>query len=391
MGRRDSDGFSMWQWPDWSFWEDRRGGKVNRARVAALVVNGTAVLFLFFHGMAIADGDNGALRTGVALGLLGGYGLSCVLALWYGPVSPPRTRIAFVAVLFTLGSAPTFVLGAPHDLTDLTYAIAIGLTLLPLRYSLLLGPATVLGQIGWSLLGDGTVHWAAVLTLVLVTVFLGSILALNFTIGHLRVAREQVKRMAVTEERERVARDLHDILGHSLSTMTVKLGLARRILESADDIGPAVSEIRELEGLSRQALSDVRATVSGYRTVTLATEIAGARIALRAAGVRAELPTVADDVPSELQPVFGYVVREAVTNVLRHSDAQSCTIRLGHDWVEISDNGTDVPETTAGHGLTGLAERLAAVSGTVEHGRCPGGGFRVLARGPASPAEAGPR
>jgi two-component system sensor histidine kinase DesK len=233
------------------------------------------------------------------------------------------------------------------------------------------------------------VNWGLVATLAGVTTALGIVFALVFTIGQLRAAREQVRRLAVDRERERVARDLHDNLGHSLSTMTVKLGLTRRILESGGDPGPAVTEVGELEILCRQALSDVRATVSDYRTVSLTTEIAGARMALRAAGVRADLPATADAVRPELHGVFGYVVREAVTNVLRHSDAGHCRIRLGRDWVEITDDGPVAPGTVAGHGLTGLAERLDAVSGALEHGRAPGGGFRVLARGPVLQPAAG--
>ncbi|WP_344415267.1 sensor histidine kinase [Amycolatopsis minnesotensis] len=384
MGKRDPDEFSARQWPDWSFWGDRRGrGKAGRGRVVVVALSGSALLFLFARGAAIADSGNGALRTGVALGTLVCYGLACLAGLCYGPAAPPRRRIAIVAVLFAFGVVPALLFGSPDYLTDLTYAIAIGLMLLPLRYSLLLGFLAAGSQIGWMQLVYGRVNWALVATLVGVTAALGTVFALSFTIGHLRAAREQVKSMAVNQERERVARDLHDVLGHSLSTMTVKLGLTRRILESSGAVDPALAEVRELEGLARQALSDVRATVSDYRAVSLASELAGARMALRAAGVRAELPAAADDVLPALQGVFGYVVREAVTNVLRHSDAQRCGIRLGRDWVEIADDGTVTDEATAGHGLTGLAERLAAVSGTIEHGRAPGGGFRVVARGPA--------
>jgi two-component system sensor histidine kinase DesK len=289
-----------------------------------------------------------------------------------------------VCTVFVFGSVPALLLASPDYLTDMTYAIAIGLMLLPLRFSLSLGVAVVIGQLGWMWLGEGQVSWGQVAILVGVTAGLGIVFALTFTIGQLRAAREQIARMAVNQERERVARDLHDILGHSLTTMTVKLGLTRRILESTGDVDRAVGEIRGLESLSRQALSDVRATVSDYRTVSLAAEIAGAHVALSAAGVRAELPTATDDVASELQAVFGYVVREAVTNVLRHSDAQRCRIRIGRDWVEIADDGTVPTGAAAGHGLTGLAERLAAVSGTLEHGNAAGGGYRLVARGPAA-------
>lgn len=114
-------------------------------------------------------------------------------------------------------------------------------------------------------------------------------------------------------------------------------------------------------------------------------------MALRAAGVRADLPAASEAVRPELREVFGYVVREAVTNVLRHSDAELCAVRIGPDWVEVADNGGSTGEASAGssggagagNGLTGLTERMAAVSGTLEHGPAPGGGFRVVARGPA--------
>ncbi|MGX1855598.1 hypothetical protein OIU91_02140 [Streptomyces sp. NBC_01456] len=96
--------------------------------------------------------------------------------------------------------------------------------------------------------------------------------------------------------------------------------------------------------------------------------------------VRAELPAATDAVRAELREVFGYVVREAVTNVLRHSDAELCTVRIGPDWVEVTEERQFHPRRARRQRLTGLTERLAAVS--LEHGPAPGGGFRVLARGP---------
>ncbi|WP_371791808.1 histidine kinase [Streptomyces sp. NBC_01471] len=384
VSKRRPDRFSARQWPDWSFWATGEDG--GRSRKIIVVANSVSLLLLIPRATEIADSGRNTWLIGAALAALACYGVGYSAALWRGPVASRLSRGVAVAVMFALGAAPALLLGTPDYLTDMTYAVVIGLMLLPLRCSWLLGFAVALLQVVWMRLGDGRVHWGEVALLVGVTAVLGTVFALTFTIGHLRAAREQVRSLAVARERERVARDLHDVLGHSLSTMTVKLGLARRVLEHSGDVDRAVAEIRELESLSRQALSDVRATVSDYRTVSLAAEIAGARVALRAAGVRAELPTAADNVTPELQAVFGYVVREAVTNVLRHSAAEQCGIRLGRDWVEITDDGTGPSGTVAGHGLTGLTERLAAVSGTLTHGERPGGGFRVLARGPAPAA-----
>ncbi|MGW3524997.1 sensor histidine kinase [Streptomyces olivaceus] len=382
---RDPDEFSADQWPDWSFWKDQSHSPRSRSRVAVTTAMATASLALIARAEDITHGTGPVLLTSVAIGLVACYGISCVLAPWYGPTALRRGRIAIVAVMFLLGAAPAVLLASPSYLTDLTYALAIGLMLLPLRHALLLGLGTVLGQTVWMSLAQGEVAWVQVAVLVGVTAALGTVFALSFTVGHLRAAREEVKRLAVNQERERVARDMHDVLGHTLSTMTVKLGLTRRILESSGDVTLAVGQVTELENMARTALTDVRATISDYRTLSLDSELAGARMALRAAGVRADLPAATDVVRPELREVFGYVVREAITNVLRHSDAELCTVRVGPDRIEVTDNSSFSGGACAGNGLTGLTERLAAVSGTLDHGPAPGNGFRVLARGP-SPA-----
>ena len=150
-------------------------------------------------------------------------------------------------------------------------------------------------------------------------------------------AREENARLAVADERNRFARDLHDILGHSLTVITVKAELANRLL----DVDPerARAELADLERLSRDALADVRRAVEGYRDLTLPGELARAREALRAAEIDADLPNSTDEVPSELRELFAWTVREGVTNVIRHSGAPRCTVRLGAAEVEVRDDG----------------------------------------------------
>lgn len=194
----------------------------------------------------------------------------------------------------------------------------------------------------------------------------------------LSLAQEEIAALARTEERGRLARDLHDILGHSLTTITLKAGVARRLLESSS-ADRALEEIREIEHLTRQALGDVRATASGYREVSLSAEVVGARAALHAAGVEADLPNAVDNVRPELQGVFGYVLREAITNVLRHAAATRCSVRLGDTWLEVWDNGRGAGVGVPGTGLKGLAERLAPHGGTVLAGPLADGGYRLRA------------
>jgi two-component system sensor histidine kinase DesK len=198
----------------------------------------------------------------------------------------------------------------------------------------------------------------------------------------LTVARAEVARLAAENERTRIARDLHDLLGHSLTTITVKAGLARRLAQRDDNERAAV-EIAEVEELARRTLADVRAAVAGHRDVTLAGELATAREVLRAAGIVAELPGSVDIVDSSLSELFGWVTREGVTNVVRHARAAHCTIRVDRDWIEIVDDGRGAI-AGSGNGLTGLRERVEAAGGTVETRAEPFGGWRLRVDVPAA-------
>lgn len=142
-------------------------------------------------------------------------------------------------------------------------------------------------------------------------------------------------------------------------------------------------EITDIERLARSALSDVRATTSGIREKSLAGELAVAKAVLTAAGITAVMPVAVDDVLPAGRELFGYVVKEAVTNVVRHSGASNCTVRLGPDWVEISDDGhgphTERLRTVDGHGLTGLQERMSAAGGVLIVQSLVPSGFSVRA------------
>jgi two-component system sensor histidine kinase DesK len=189
-------------------------------------------------------------------------------------------------------------------------------------------------------------------------------------------ARSELARLAAENERIRIARDLHDLLGHSLTTITVKAELARRL--GSRDVGGALREIGEVEALSRRALADVRAAVSGYREVTLAGELATGRELLRAAGISADLPPAAEVTDAQAQELFGWVLREGLTNVARHSRARTCTVRISDSSVEITDDGVG-GEAGSGAGLSGLRERVEAAGGTLNAGPLRPQGWRLLA------------
>jgi two-component system sensor histidine kinase DesK len=206
-------------------------------------------------------------------------------------------------------------------------------------------------------------------------------------------ARAELARTAVAAERERFARDLHDLLGHSLSVIAIKAELAGRLLPDAPD--RAASEVADLETVARSALREVRDAVSGYRRPTLEGELEGARMALAAAGIIAAIEHATDALSPEVEAVLAWAVREGATNVIRHSGARHCEVRVhggtGEVEVEILDDGRGVGEAArCGNGLEGLRERATAVRGRLEAGAGTSGGFRLAVSVPLTAAEAAP-
>lgn len=362
-----------------------------RGRVRWLLSGGFFALFLVpsaVQHVAEAESLPMAALIAVVFGAYGAAYLLIPLLLWNRPV---WLKTAGAVGHLALGFGLLALFGL-DSVGSMIYAMGITAVTLPVRWAVLVDGTVLAALFGW-LLATGTLpaHGADLLTLLSVSVALLFMGELVRTVTQLRQARDEVARLAVAEERVRFARDLHDVLGHSLTTITVKAGLARRVLESGADRDRAVVEVHEVEQLARQALTEVRATVSGYREASLVAELAGAGVALRAAEVEPVLPHAVDDVPAPLQPVFAYVLREGVTNVLRHSGATRCEVRLGRTWLEVRDNGTSAPSTVdGGHGLNGLRERLAAVGGTVEAGRLRSGGFRLRASVPPTEREPAP-
>ncbi|WP_406483682.1 sensor histidine kinase [Streptomyces platensis] len=217
------------------------------------------------------------------------------------------------------------------------------------------------------------------------------------TSRELRAAREEVARLAANDERLRLSRDLHDLLGHSLSLITLKSELAGRMLP--DRPADAARQVADIEQVSRQALLDVREAVSGYRRPRLAVELAGARAALRTAGVTAVVDPALEDeyrgLAADGEGALAWALREAVTNVIRHSGARRCELLLTEEWaaderrclcLTVLDDGTGPPRAQHdGNGLSGLRERLALADGRLETGPAPRGrGFALRARVPLS-------
>ena len=204
----------------------------------------------------------------------------------------------------------------------------------------------------------------------------------------LRRSREEVEHLAAMAERERIARDLHDLLGHTLSLITLKAELARKLSSRGDE--RAVDEIADVERISRDALKQVREAVAGYRDSGLEGELGRARLLCQASAVEveAELDEVSElNLDPRQEATLVMVLREATTNLARHSGASTCKISLLRDGSQVvltaRDNGRGGSTRQRGNGLTGMSERLAAVGGSLELDGSDG--WTLTARIPVDP------
>jgi two-component system, NarL family, sensor histidine kinase DesK len=372
-------------------------GRRGRPRGGWLVGPPLALVFLGYPISAVLASDPTPAR---AFLVLGGAALFAGVFLWLmwlheplpaGPVAPVapaevlerRAAIAFLAALVV---ALNLVLGTEWLVFFFHLSAAAGL-MLPRReaYVAIVGLAAVASAIGFT---TGLVFLALPTAAVglWAIAFAGQVAA----VAALRAAREELARRAVAEERLRFARDLHDLLGHSLSLITLKSELAGRLLPGAPE--RAAKEIREAEEAARRALREVREAVSGYRQPTLGEELIGARDMLQAAGIACRIENGAGRLPKPVDAVLAWAVREGATNVVRHSRARHCTVRIGRGegavCAEIEDDGLARPpagegsgRSTDGSGLSGLAERVASIAGAeLEAGPLPEGGFRLRVR-----------
>lgn len=308
-----------------------------------------------------------AVMTVVTVGLALGYGGSWVLFF-------PLLGLATGASLR----------GRPLGIAGIVLAVVAG--------------AVAFHHDGWGGLDTAYATWIS-------TIVTAVILSLAEAVRELRAAREELARQAVDKERLRFSRDLHDLLGHTLSVIVVKSEAARRLAPARLDA--ALTQIADIESVGRQALTEIREAVTGYREGSLAAELDRAHSALTAAGVEPSVHRSGAPVEPQTAALLGWVVREAVTNVVRHSDATRCEIAVSGTaervTLTVTDNGTGTgcaddagtgPEGTglrgtglsgtglSGTGLTGLRERLAGAGGSLTAGPAPHGGFTVTAELP---------
>jgi two-component system sensor histidine kinase DesK len=356
-----------------------------------------AVMWLVFPIASVVDMLGTGLTPVRLLAFLASMVAYVSVYLWLvlrypfrGELSPPERRV-HVALLVTLAALAlylevAFSSGIPYQFMFVVIAAAVTLPTLPAASAVVTIMALTSGiyalRSGWDALSS---TWeSAVAPFAIVGFSMIIVNRLVLTVRELRAAREEITRLAVAEERLRFARDLHDLLGHSLSSITLKSELAGRLLPVAPD--KAAAEVRDIEGVARNALREVREAVAGYRQPTLDEELASAQQILEAAGIACHIERSVGVLPNGVDAVLAWTVREGTTNVIRHSHAKHCEICLMQEseeiHAEISDDGVGFSspsdETNVnGSGLSGLAERVAARSGKFEAKTPSGGGFSL--------------
>ncbi|MGK5637902.1 sensor histidine kinase [Streptomyces sp. URMC 126] len=367
-------------------------GRAPETRRQFLAKSCWTVLYLTYLLYAVSDLTGG--RHTPAATAFGWCGLGAFLVGYFYLVFGPRPdggagrpQLAVLAGLFALSLVMVLTLGGPW-LVLMVYVSISSAVMLPLRRAF-----QAIGAIGATVLTLGLLHGDVDngLLMVLTATLLGggamtAVVQMGRTMRELREARAAVAQLAANEERLRLARDLHDLLGHSLSLITLKSELAGRMLPDRPE--QAAQQVADIERVSRQALVDVREAVTGFRRPTLEGELAGARTALAAAGITADLTragTGHPDLAPDAEGALAWALREAVTNTVRHSGARRCEISLTENGNElhltVTDDGRG-PQRPHGNGLTGLAERLALADGHLTTTRTPRGGFRLRATVP---------
>ena len=311
-----------------------------------LTAAGLAIFLVFYFLSYWLEGKRGLVCAGAIL----------LLGVLFAPFNPGASS------LFVYAAAIVAHVGRPR----LAWA--------------LLGVVEVVIAVESALAGLPPFTWipAAVFTLLIggISIHAAEVRRAN---AKLRMAQEEVERLAQTAERERIARDLHDVLGHTLSMITLKSELAGKLVER--DPERAGREIREVERISREALREVRAAIAGYRSEGLQAELGRARLALEAAGVKLEYITQPVELDPARETALALALREAVTNIVRHARAATCRISLEQTAeetrLEVRDDGRggSAPE---GMGLASMRERVQGLGGSLERQAETGTSLRII-------------
>lgn len=348
---------------------------MTKQSIASHLASGIWLLFLIFPLVAawnLADVWARIAAIAAILGFAAVYLAVLSRSNIYQDNAPKGYRREFIAA-FTAEIvlvAVTIALLGESGLTLVVFLIPLAIFLFEWPFGLILGAVIVISCFvaPWLAFGDTSLVAFGVIA---VGVYVSCFLSQFFTERSAQ-ERELASRIAILDERERVSRDVHDVLGHSLTLISVKSELATRLLER--DPEAARAELSDITELSRNAIHEVRQTVSGLRVRQLSEELDSVRGAAEHAGLTLRVHGDTTDVDPRHRIVFAWALREAVTNVLRHAGATRIDVTFESDSISIADNGRGFdPDSESGNGLVGLRQRVADAGGTLNIESGPSG------------------
>lgn len=363
--------------------------------VARVTAGGFAVAMAAFVAIPVAEvlralpSGHAAAAVVLLAGLTAGY-------LWLVMAAvadrPTRADVPVLAATTGLSVAAPFVVGPSWLVIGFMPPLALALTLRGWRAFAGFAGALVGGAVLTRLGGSTWVGYGTLQNLLTAGALVGLVLFAAL-LRELHRTRQELATLAVTEERLRFARELHDVLGHNLSVIAMKTELAMRI--SAEQRERLHAELSDIHGIARRSLHDVRAVVKGYREMSLERELGGVRRVLQAAGISCDFHDIPATLDLATKVALAWAVREAATNILRHSRATVCNLTVEQDdkrgriRIGLSNDGALAESSdTDGSGLAGVRERLTQVGGTSTRRTTQDGWFHLVLDVPREPAAA---
>ncbi len=300
-------------------------------------------------------------------------GLLTFLALYFhGYHANSRMVLIDIALICVVGTWMTFITPGASVFFVFAAAFACRVNNTKLAFMLLVIISAYVGLISWLF----EFHVGFYIPSIMFVWIIGGINiyshAMYIKQREIQLSKQELKSLAATAERERIARDLHDVIGHTLSLLTRKAELAGRLINRDND--RAELEVKEIETISRDALQQVREVISGYRSSDLVSELAHAKYVLESNDISFNYELQANELNETKSKEIAVIVKELVTNVLKHAEASQvqATISQENDLLRLifADNGNGCEEdaTHSGFGLQGIAERVKAMNGTIRHG-----------------------
>ena len=337
------------------------------------------IVFLIYPINTIATSGMDLTRSIIAYGAIASFAAIYLVAFYKfsGHIDDTQSPQVYLYFALLVGVAlGTIPLIGVNVYSFGPFIISFSAYLMPMRWMWWTSALTLGSAIAVAFIGN---LFDELLFLIGLLVVLTIANAVNVTVIRRSIAADALhQNFTILSEQERMARDVHDVLGHSLTAVSLKAELAERLLDT--DVEKAREELQQIRALTLEALDSIRATVGGQRRTTLEEELRSAREALRDAGIATMVVGDAENTDTVRSHALSWILRESVTNVLRHAHAASCWITIEDSTLSIEDDGDSISGTREGHGIRGMRERARLAGAELTIGESSHGGTKVAIR-----------